>query len=109
MTGTGPGLDHSCMHFLTFIKQTIKLKIRQSHSGNTVLCTTNNLLSCCIALQSYRLITLVLLLFYFIFIKKLLLTCRFCQHYISLIQPPCSKSLLYVLSVDLTENIPNPH
>jgi len=43
------------------------------------------LLSCCKALESYILVTLVLLLFYFIFMKKLLLTCRFCQHYISLI------------------------
>jgi len=42
MTGTGPGPDHSCMHFLTFIKQTLKLKIRQSCSGNTVLCTTKS-------------------------------------------------------------------
>jgi len=38
MTGTGPRPYHSCMHFLTFTKQTLKLKIRQSYSGNTQFC-----------------------------------------------------------------------
>jgi hypothetical protein len=44
MTAICPGPDHSCMQFLTFIKQTPKLNMRQSYSGNTVLCTTKNLL-----------------------------------------------------------------
>ena len=96
MTGTGPGPHHSCMHFLTFIKQILKLKIRQSCSGNTVVCTNKNLLSSCIAFQSYRLITLTLLSFYFIFMKNLLLMCRLCQHFISLIKPQCLKSLMCV-------------
>jgi len=53
------------MHFLTFIKQTLKLKIRQSRSGNIVLCTTENLLSCCTALQiDYSGIVVVLFHFY---------------------------------------------
>jgi hypothetical protein len=65
MTAIGPGPDHSYMHFLTFIMQTLKLNIRQSCSGNIVLCTTKNLLCYCIVLQiDYSGIIVVLFNFY---------------------------------------------